>query len=87
MIFLFTFKKKKCNNGYNHNFRSLIACGSSGSLISLICWGMFMFFTAEMALVGAAESPACKENGTKKLKTLFFLPPNIFPQLILLDAL
>ena len=38
----------------------MIACGSSGSLISLICWGIFIFFTAEIALVGAAESPACK---------------------------
>ena len=44
----------------NHNFKSLIACGNSGSLISLICCGIFIFFTAEIALVGAADNPACK---------------------------
>ena len=42
----------------NQSFRSLMACGSSGSLISLICCGMFMFFTADIALVGAADNPA-----------------------------
>jgi len=42
----------------DHNFRSLIACGSSGSLMSFICCGMFMFLTAEIALVGAADNPA-----------------------------
>ena len=44
----------------NHNFKSLIACGSSGNLMSLICCGMFMFLTAEMALVGPADKPAWK---------------------------
>ena len=46
---------------------------------------MFMFFTAEMALVGAAESPACKENETKKW-IFFSLYPKQF-SLVNLDAL
>ena len=45
-IFFYQFDK-------NQSFRSLMACGSSGSLISLICCGMFMFFTADIALVRA----------------------------------
>ena len=43
-----------------HNFRSLIAWGNSGNFISFICWGMFIFFTADIALVGAADRPAYK---------------------------
>ena len=55
--------KKKCKKKIikphgNHSFKSLIACGNSGSLISLICCGIFIFFTAEIALVGAADNPA-----------------------------
>ena len=46
-----------CN--YNHSFRSLMACGSSGNLMSFSCCGRFMFFTAVRARVGAAEMPAC----------------------------
>merc|ERR1719234_2917285 len=42
----------------NHIFRSLIACGRSGNLMSLICWGMFIFLIEEIALVGAAAKPA-----------------------------
>lgn len=37
---------------------TLIACGRSGSFISLICCGMFMLFTALTALAGAADKPA-----------------------------
>lgn len=42
------------------NFKSFMACGRSGSLMSLICWEMFMFIflTAETARAGAAERPA-----------------------------
>lgn len=43
---------------WGQNLRSLMAWGRSGSLISLICWGMFMFFTAETARAGAAAMPA-----------------------------
>uniref|UniRef100_A0A6B0TQS9 Putative secreted protein n=1 Tax=Ixodes ricinus TaxID=34613 RepID=A0A6B0TQS9_IXORI len=32
--------------------------GRSGSLMSLICWGKFMFLTADTALAGAADRPA-----------------------------
>jgi hypothetical protein len=40
------------------NFRSLIACGKSGNFISLICCGIFIFFTADTARAGAAVIPA-----------------------------
>lgn len=41
------------------NLRSFMACGKSGSFISFICCGIFMFFTAETARAGAAVIPAC----------------------------
>lgn len=41
-----------------HSFKSLIACGSSGNLMSLSCCGRFIFLTADKALVGAADKPA-----------------------------
>lgn len=43
---------------WGQNLRSLIACGKSGSLMSFICCGMFMFLTADTALAGAAIIPA-----------------------------
>lgn len=43
---------------WGQNLRSLIAWGRSGNLMSLICWGMFIFFTAETARAGAAAIPA-----------------------------
>lgn len=45
--------KRRCQN-----LRSLIAAGRSGSLMSLICCGRFMFLTAETARAGAAAKPA-----------------------------
>jgi hypothetical protein len=44
------------------NLRSFIACGKSGSFISFICCGIFMFFTAETARAGAAAIPACTHH-------------------------
>lgn len=45
------------------NLRSFIACGKSGSFISFICCGIFIFFTAETARAGAAVIPAsCFSN-------------------------
>lgn len=44
------------------NLRSFIACGKSGSFISFICCGIFMFFTAETARAGAAVIPACTHH-------------------------
>jgi len=40
------------------NLRSLMAWGRSGSLMSLICCGIFIFLTADTARAGAAEIPA-----------------------------
>ena len=37
--------------------------GRSGSLMSLILCGMFISFTADTALAGADESPACEVGG------------------------
>lgn len=50
-------KRRRCQN-----LRSLIAAGRSGSLMSLICCGRFMFLTAETARAGAAAKPAWEEN-------------------------
>lgn len=47
-----------CELTIGQNLRSLIACGRSGNLMSLICCGMFMFFTADTARAGAAAMPA-----------------------------
>lgn len=44
------------------NLRSFMACGKSGSFISFICCGIFMFFTAETARAGAAVIPACTHH-------------------------
>lgn len=49
-----------CELIIGQNLRSLIACGRSGNLMSFICCGMFIFFTAETARAGAAAMPACK---------------------------
>ena len=49
-----------CND--DHSFRSLMACGSSGNLMSFSCCGRFIFFTAVRARVGAAEMPACNRS-------------------------
>lgn len=37
---------------------TLMACGKSGSFMSLICCGMFIFLTALTARAGAADRPA-----------------------------
>lgn len=44
------------------NLRSFMACGRSGSFISFICCGIFIFFTAETARAGAAVIPACTHH-------------------------
>lgn len=44
------------------NLRSFIACGKSGSFMSFICCGIFIFFTAETARAGAAVIPACRHH-------------------------
>ena len=41
----------------DQNFRSLMAPGRSGSLMSLICWARLMFFTTDTARAGAAAKP------------------------------
>lgn len=58
------------------NLRSFIACGKSGSFISLICCGIFMFFTADTARAVAAVIPACPTStaaNTTKRQDFFFL--------------
>jgi len=40
------------------NLKLLMALGRSGNLMSFICWGRFMFLTADTARAGAAARPA-----------------------------
>lgn len=63
------------------NFKSFIACGKSGSFMSFICCGIFIFFTADTARAGAAAIPAFNKYKVKKMLNIASVAnlPLVFP--------